>query len=112
MSNEEECLFISKAEKALKEALEIVRSKDGWTMEKEDKKNQVTVQMKKNAQGRKIYLGKAKVNIPARILIEKIKDSNNITSWNKTLLRSEILKTINDTVGITYQVDILESFQE
>ena len=55
----------------------------------------------------------AKVNIPARILIEKIKDSNNITSWNKTLLRSEILKTINDTVGITYQVDILlESFQE
>ena len=58
MSNEEECLLISKAEKALKEALEIVRSKDGWTMEKEDKKNQVTVQMKKNAQGRKIYLAK------------------------------------------------------
>ena len=63
MSNEEECLFISKAEKALKEALEIVRSKDGWTMEKEDKKNQVTVQMKKNAQGRKIYLAKVQIMI-------------------------------------------------
>ena len=63
MSNEEEYFFISKAEKALKEALEIVRSKDGWTMEKEDKKNQVTVQMKKNAQGRKIYLAKVQIMI-------------------------------------------------
>ena len=48
--------YIAQAEKAYKEALDIVRDKEGWSTEKEDKKNQVIVQMKKNAQGRKIYL--------------------------------------------------------
>ena len=48
--------YILQAEKAYKEALDIVRNKEGWSIEKEDKKNQVLVQMKKNAQGRKIYL--------------------------------------------------------
>ena len=48
--------YIAQAEKAYKEALDIVRNKEGWSTEKEDKKNQVIVQMKKNAQGRKIYL--------------------------------------------------------
>ena len=48
--------YIAQAEKAYKEALDIVRNKEGWSTEKEDKKNQVLVQMKKNAQGRKIYL--------------------------------------------------------
>ena len=52
----------------------------------------------------------AKVNIPAKLLIEKIKDSDSITSWNKTLLKSETLKKINDTVGITYQVNIKTSY--
>ena len=48
--------YIAQAEKAYKEALDIVRKKEGWSTEKEDKKNQIIVQMKKNAQGRKIYL--------------------------------------------------------
>lgn len=48
--------YIIQAEKAYKEALDIVRNTDGWSIEKEDKKNQVIVKMKKNAQGRKIYL--------------------------------------------------------
>ena len=48
--------YIAQAEKAYNEALDIVRNKEGWSTEKEDKKNQVIVQMKKNAQGRKIYL--------------------------------------------------------
>jgi len=96
--------YIAQAEKAYKEALDIVRNKEGWSTEKEDKKNQIIVQMKKNAQGRKIYLCTAKVNIPAKLLIQKIKDSDSITSWNKTLLKSETLKRISDTVGITYQM--------
>lgn len=52
------------------------------------------------------HVFKAKVNIPAKILIEKIKDTDAITSWNKTLLKSEVLKRISDSVGITYQVKL------
>ena len=48
--------YIIQAEKAYKEALDIVRNTEGWSIEKEDKKNQVIVKMKKNSQGRKIYL--------------------------------------------------------
>ena len=48
--------YIIQAERAYKEALDIVRNTEGWSIEKEDKKNQVVVKMKKNAQGRKIYL--------------------------------------------------------
>ena len=47
--------YIKEAEVAYDEALEIVKNNDGWKLEKEDKTNQVTVEMKKNAKGRKIY---------------------------------------------------------
>ena len=47
--------YIKEAEAAYDEALEIVKNNDGWKLEKEDKTNQVTVEMKKNAKGRKIY---------------------------------------------------------
>ena len=43
--------------------------------------------------------------MPATLLIDKIKDTENICSWNKTLLKSQVLKRINDTVGISYQVN-------
>ena len=43
------------ADEAYNEALEIVRSTDGWKVEKEDKANNVIVEMKKNSKGRKIY---------------------------------------------------------
>lgn len=52
MTNES---YIKEAEVAYDEALEIVKNNDGWKLEKEDKTNQVTVEMKKNAKGRKIY---------------------------------------------------------
>ena len=93
------------AEDTFKEALEIVKNNDGWKVEKKDDTNNVVVEMKKNAKGRKIYRCKAKINIPANLLIEKIKDTDNICSWNKTLLKSQVLKKINDNVGITYQVN-------
>ena len=52
MTNEN---YIKEAEAAYDEALEIVKNNDGWKLEKEDKANQVTVEMKKNSKGRKIY---------------------------------------------------------
>ena len=50
--------LVSQAEKVFKEAIQIASNSDGWKLEKEDKVNQVTVEMKKNAEGRKIYLCK------------------------------------------------------
>ena len=52
MTNEN---YIKEADAAYDEALEIVRSTDGWKLEKEDQTNKVTVEMKKNAKGKKIY---------------------------------------------------------
>ena len=54
--------LVSQAEKVFKEAIQIANNSDGWKLEKEDKVNQVTVEMKKNAEGRKIYLCKVKTS--------------------------------------------------
>ena len=47
--------YLKIADEAFNEALEIVRSTDGWKVEKEEKENNVIVEMKKNSKGRKIY---------------------------------------------------------
>ena len=54
--------LVSQAEKVFKEAIQIASNSDGWKLEKEDKVNQVTVEMKKNAEGRKIYLCKVRTS--------------------------------------------------
>jgi len=96
--------YISHAEATYKEALEILRSNDGWAVEKTDDVNNVTVEMKKNSKGKKIYRCKAKINMPANMLIDHIKDTDNICDWNKTLKTSKVLKKLNDSIGISYQV--------
>ena len=45
--------------------------------------------------------------MPAKLLIKHISDTDNICSWNKTLKRSEVLRRINDSVGISYQVSFI-----
>ena len=47
--------YLKIADEAYDEALETVRSSDGWKVEKEDKENNVLVEMKKNKNGKKIY---------------------------------------------------------
>ena len=47
--------YIKQAEDVFREAIDITRSIDGWKVEKEDKANNLIVEMKKNAHGRKIY---------------------------------------------------------
>ena len=46
----------------------------------------------------------APINMPAKLLIESIQDTDNICKWNKTLTKSTILRKLNDNVGITHQV--------
>ena len=53
--------YLKIADEAFDEALETVRSSDGWKVEKEDKENNVLVEMKKNKTGKKIY--RCKVSI-------------------------------------------------
>ena len=53
--------YLKIADEAFDEALETVRSSDGWKVEKEDKENNVLVEMKKNKSGKKIY--RCKVSI-------------------------------------------------
>ena len=60
--------YLQIADEAFDEALEIVRSSDGWKVEKEDKENKVLVEMKKNKSGKKIY--RCKVSKKIFLLME------------------------------------------
>ena len=95
--------YLKMAEEAYRESINIAKS-DGWNVEKEDKANNVVVEMKKNKKGRKIYRCTAKIPMPARLLVENIVDTDRVTSWNTTLTEARVLKKISDTVAISYQV--------
>merc|ERR1711893_583309 len=96
--------YIKIAGDALEEAIEIANSTDGWKEEKKDDKTGDIVESKKNKSGRKIYRCKAKINIPPKLLIEAISDTDHVTDWNKTLTEAKVLKTLNKDCAISYQV--------
>jgi len=96
--------YIKIAEEAWEEAVEIVKSLDGWKDEKNDKKTGDIVQSRKNSKGRKIYRCKAKINIPPKLLSDAMSDTDNVTSWNKTLTEARVLKKLSDSCAISYQV--------
>jgi len=96
--------YIKIAEEAWEEAVEIVKSSDGWKEEKNDKKTGDIVQSRKNSKGRKIYRCKAKINIPPKLLSDAMSDTDNVTSWNKTLTEARVLKKLSDSCAISYQV--------
>merc|ERR1712183_1258271 len=85
------------------ESINIVKS-DGWKVEKENKANNVLVECKKNSKGKKIYRCKAKIDMPAKLLVDAIKDTDRVTTWNYTLTEARVLKRISDTVAISYQI--------
>merc|ERR1711942_212194 len=95
--------YLKIAEETYKESIKIVKS-DGWKVEKEDKVNNVVVEMKKNEKGRKIYRCTAKIPMPAKLLVENIRDTDKVSSWNYTLTEARVLKKISDTVAISYQI--------
>merc|ERR1711915_865014 len=96
--------YVKIADKAWHEALEIAKSTDGWKVEKEDKDLGDTVESKKNSAGRKIYRCKGTINIPPKLLIEALTDTDKVTTWNLTLTEAKTLKKISNTVSISYQV--------
>jgi len=96
--------YIKIAGEALEEAIELANSTDGWKEEKKDDKTGDIVESKKNKTGRKIYRCKAKIDIPPKLLIEAISDTDHVTEWNKTLTEAKVLKKLNDECAISYQV--------
>jgi len=95
--------YLKVAEETYNESINIVKS-GGWKVEKEDKVNNVVVEMKKNDKGRKIYRCTAKIPMPAKLLVENIRDTDKVSSWNYTLTEARVLKRISDTVAISYQI--------
>ena len=62
------------------------------------------MESRKNSKGRKIYRCKAKIEMPAKLLIEAMSDTDNVTKWNKTLTEAKVLKVLNAECAISYQV--------
>merc|ERR1712172_245308 len=87
---------------ALKYAIELAEEEDGWKIEKEQ--GEATVKTKKNKDGRKVWLCTATVNVNPKLLFDKMKDVDNLTSWNTTLTQSKTLKTVSSDTKVTYQV--------
>ena len=65
------------------------------------------MESRKNPQGRKIYRCKARIEMPAKLLIEAMSDTDKITEWNKTLTQAKVLKVLNEECVISYQVRIV-----
>merc|ERR1712154_396592 len=87
---------------ALKYAIELAEEEDGWKVEKEQ--GEATVKTKKNKDGRKVWLCTATVNVGPKLLFDKMKDVDNLTSWNTTLTQSKTLKAVSGDTKVTYQV--------
>merc|ERR1712172_346897 len=87
---------------ALKYAIELSEEEDGWKVEKEQ--GEATVKTKKNKDGRKVWLCTSTVNVNPKFLFDKMKDVDNLTSWNTTLTQSKTLKTVSSDTKVTYQV--------
>ena len=62
------------------------------------------MESRKNSGGRKIYRCKAKIEMPAKLMIEAITDTDHVTEWNTTLTDARVLKKLNDDCAISYQV--------
>merc|ERR1712045_466288 len=96
--------YVKLAEEAWKEALEIAKSSDDWKEEKKDKNTGDVVESRKNSAGRKIYRCKARIEMPAKLLIEAVSNTDKVCEWNKTLTEARVLRTINKDCAISYQV--------
>jgi len=96
--------YVKLAEEAWEEALEIARSAEGWKEEKNDKNTSDLVESRKNADGKKIYRCKARIEMPAKLLIEAISNTEKVCDWNTTLTECRVLKKINKDCVISYQV--------
>ena len=79
-------------------------SNDGWKEEKKSDNGDVVVS-RKSKKGRKIYRITAVIDISAKKLADKLSKMDDICDWNKTLMKYQLLRRINDKVTISYQVE-------
>ena len=98
MSNDE---IVATVAAALETAVQLVEE-DGWNEEKVE--GEAVVKSKINKEGRKIFLCTATVNVPPKVLEQKMMDIDNLTSWNKTITESKVLKNLKKDVFVSYQV--------
>jgi len=95
--------FLKILEQAYEEAWEIVNSEDDWKKEAEEKGDIVC--SKKNKKGKKMYRIKVIIDTSAEKLIAAFENSDDITKWNTTLSKHQILKKFDNTnATISYQV--------
>ena len=81
-----------------------VYSEDGeWKEEKKNDKGDVVVS-RKSKKGKKIYRVTAVIDVDAKKLADRLGKMENITEWNTTLLKYQLLKRVNEKVTISYQV--------
>ena len=79
-------------EEAFNEAFEIINSTDGWKEEKKNEHGDVVVSRKDKKTGRKIYRVTATIDCDATKLGEKLKDTKDLTNWNTTLTKHELMR--------------------
>ena len=84
-------------------------SEDGWKEEKKNDAGDVVVS-RKSKKGKKIYRITATIDVEAKKLADRLGKMDNITDWNKTLQKYQLLKRINDKVTVSYQVNIFHNF--
>ena len=54
--------------------------------------------------GNKIYRITAVIDVDAKLLSNRLSKMDDVTEWNQTLIKYELLRRINDKVAISYQV--------
>ena len=87
---------------ALEYAIELSEEEEGWKVEKEE--GDAVVKVKKNKEGRKVWLCTAVVDIAPKALWEKLLDTDKLTTWNTTLTESRTIKSLDGDVKVSYQV--------
>merc|ERR1712025_381052 len=96
--------YLKIVDAAYAKALEMVRLEEGWKVEKGAKGTDLVVESRKGEDGRKVYRCRAKIRMSAEQMKEVIRNTDRLTEWNDTVTESRVLRRINDSVQISYQV--------
>ena len=75
----------------------------GWKEEKKTDNGDVVVS-RLSKKGNKIYRITAVIDVDAKLLSNRLSKMDDVTEWNQTLIKYELLRRINDQVAISYQV--------
>jgi len=95
--------LLSIVTEAFNDAYDTLYSEDGWKEEKKNDEGDI-VMSKKSKKGKKIYRITAIIDCDAKKLSQKLADTRDLTTWNKTLVKHQQIKKVNDQVNVTYQV--------